>query len=48
MGIDHSNPYIHSTTLLCDYKYYVQCMYYARTFKLKLRIHVHVMHGEEC
>ena len=22
MGIDHSNPYIHSTTVLCDYYAY--------------------------
>ena len=21
MGIDHSNPYIHSTTVLCDYTF---------------------------
>ena len=27
MGIDHSNPYIHSTTVLCDmymYMYYIE------------------------
>ena len=26
MGIDHSNPYIHSTTVLCDYS--VLIIYY--------------------
>ena len=24
MGIDHSNPYIHSTTVLCDMHSYTQ------------------------
>ena len=25
MGIDHSNPYIHSTTVLCDYTHLQSC-----------------------
>ena len=32
MGIDHSNPYIHSTTVLCD----------ARTFKMNYVIAIYM------
>ena len=40
MGIDHSNPYIHSTTILCDRDCYdlspLKTAYKDFTFSLKL------------